>query len=84
MYLCYGLMMYTEPAEELVAEERANANTEPIPVPLDEAGLPELLSTTRNDIHKTKIVQSMLREYCTAHLCELHLNLFTFTELLLT
>jgi hypothetical protein len=73
--LAYGA--YTEPLEEPEAEDPAKMNTKPIPVPLDDAGFPELPPTTQNDNNKTKIVQSMLREYCTAHARELYLNVFS-------
>jgi hypothetical protein len=69
-------MMHTEP-EEPEAEDPTKIKTKPIPVLLDDAGFPELPPTTQNDNNKTKIVQSMLREYCTAHARELHLNLFS-------
>ena len=69
-----GLTKYTEPDEDPEAEDLETMNTNPIPIQLDDAGFPELPPTTRNDGRKTKIVQSMLREYCTAHIRELHLN----------
>ena len=41
-----------------------------IPIAKDDAGCPILPSITPSDNYKTKIVQSMLREYCTAHMRE--------------
>jgi hypothetical protein len=76
MYMCNGLMKLTEPDEEPEEEDPAKLNMKPIPVHLDEAGFPELPPTTSMDTNKTKIVQSMLREYCTAHIRELYINLF--------
>jgi hypothetical protein len=71
------MTMQTEPEEEPEVEDPAKLNTKPIPVPLDDSGFPALPPTTQNDNNKTKIVQSMLREYCTAHARELRLNVFS-------
>jgi hypothetical protein len=76
IYMYDGLMKHTEPDQDAEVEDPAKMNMKPIPVHLDDAGFPELPPTTRNDGRKTKIVQSMLREYCTAHSRELYLNLF--------
>ncbi|KAN0127804.1 hypothetical protein V8E53_014360 [Lactarius tabidus] len=54
--------------EGVVEEDCENMTTKPIPVHLDADRFPELPPTTSNDLHKTKIIQSMLREYCTAHI----------------
>jgi hypothetical protein len=70
-----GLTMRTDPVERAVEEEDpAKMKSRPIPVPLDADGFPELPPTTSNDPHKTKVVQSMLREYCVAHARELQCN----------
>ena len=68
--------MHLEPVDEPVEDDRAKTNTKPIPVPLGADGFPELPPTTSNDSYKTKIVQSMLREYCTAHIRAFHLHLY--------
>jgi hypothetical protein len=69
------LMINSDTDEGVVEEDRENMTTKPIPVHLDADGFPELPPTTSNDLHKTKIIQSMLREYCTAHIREIHFNL---------
>lgn len=43
-------------------------NTDPIPIVLDESGYPELPDIRMDGNNKTKIVQSMLRDYCTANM----------------
>jgi hypothetical protein len=68
-------MIHTDTDEGVIEEDCENMTTKPIPVHLDADGFLELLPTTSNDLHKTKIIQSMLREYCTTHICEIHFNL---------
>jgi hypothetical protein len=41
-----------------------------IPIPKEHSGRPALPSTTMSDGYATKVVQSMLREYCIAHIRE--------------
>jgi hypothetical protein len=79
----YGdLTMHTDPIEGAEEEEDPEKmKSKPIPVLLDADGFPELPPTMSNDPYKTKMVQSMLREYCTAHVCELHCNLFIDTDI---
>jgi len=46
-----------------------------IHVSIDEHGFPELPTIRMGDGYKTKAVQSMLRDYCTAHIREPHFNI---------
>ncbi|KAN0128961.1 hypothetical protein V8E53_013223 [Lactarius tabidus] len=66
----FGYKCFSQDTDEgVVEEDHENMTTKPIPVHLDADRFPELPPTTSNDLHKTKIIQSMLREYCTAHIC---------------
>jgi hypothetical protein len=47
-----------------------------IPISFDAVGCPELPTTTMADGHKTKNVQSLLREYCTEHIRESSFYIF--------
>jgi hypothetical protein len=51
-------------------KDHSKTNTTPISISLDADGCPELPTVTMADGYKTKVVQSMLREYCTAHIRE--------------
>ena len=51
-------------------EVRSKTVTTQIPIAIDAVGCPTLPTTTMADGYKTKRVQSMLREYCTAHIRE--------------
>ncbi|KAN0140679.1 hypothetical protein V8E53_001506 [Lactarius tabidus] len=65
----FGYKCFSQDTDEgVVEEDRENMTTKPISVHLDADRFPELPPTTSNDPHKTKIIQSMLREYCTAHI----------------
>ena len=50
--------------------------TTQIPISIDVVRCPALPTTTISDCYKAKIVQSMLREYCTAHIYEKAINPF--------
>ena len=45
--------------------------TTPIPIDVRADGGPELPTVTMRSGYKAKVVQSMLREYCTKHIREL-------------
>ena len=59
----------TDPNEESAVAGPAKVDTKPV---LDEMGFPVLPTTHRNDDNLTKVVQSMVREYCLAHMRQLH------------
>ena len=65
-------MVFTVPAdrdEESAVAAPAKVDTKPV---LDKMGFPALPTTHRNDDNLTKVVQSMVREYCAAHMRQLH------------
>ena len=51
-------------------QDRSRTIKTKIPISKDSIGCPALPSITRDSNFKTKIVQSMLREYCIAHIRE--------------
>ena len=50
--------------------DRLKTINKKIPITKDNSGCPALPSITPSDNYKTKVVQSMLREYCAAHIRE--------------
>ena len=48
-----------------------------IPISFDEEGCPEIPTVINDDSYDAKAVQSMLRDYCTAHIRELSLYIIT-------
>jgi hypothetical protein len=50
--------------------DRSKTITTQIPISIDSDGYPELPTVSMADGYKTKVVQSMLRDYCTAHIRE--------------
>ena len=71
-----GLTGHADTDEGPEVEVPTRDNAEPIPVPLDDTGFPELPPTPKSGVKLTKVVQSMVREYCLAHVRELHFYLF--------
>jgi hypothetical protein len=63
-------MVSPEPIPSSPPKNRSKTNSTPIPILFDSDGCPELPTVTMPDGYKTKVVQSMLREYCTAHIRE--------------
>ncbi|KAF8257633.1 hypothetical protein EI94DRAFT_1708787 [Lactarius quietus] len=57
-----------DPVEVLAKPDHSKMITTKIPISMDMSGCPELPTVTMLDGYKTKVVQSMLREYCTAHM----------------
>ncbi|KAF8263643.1 hypothetical protein EI94DRAFT_1703852 [Lactarius quietus] len=57
-----------DPVEVLAKPDRSKTITTKIPISMDMSGCPKLPTVTMLDGYKTKVVQSMLREYCTAHM----------------
>ncbi|KAF8259055.1 hypothetical protein EI94DRAFT_1814044 [Lactarius quietus] len=57
-----------DPVEVLAKPDHSKTITTKIPISVDMSGCPELPTVTMLDGYKTKVVQSMLREYCTAHM----------------
>ena len=50
------------------AKNRTRTIKKKVPIPKDETGRPVLPPITRSSNLHTKTVQSVLREYCTAHI----------------
>ena len=67
-------MILPDAADIPEKQDRSKTINTQIPISIDERGCPELPTTTMADGYKTKIVQSMLREYCTAHIREFTCN----------
>jgi hypothetical protein len=74
------LMSLPETVQSPPRMVRSKTVTTQIPISIDEVGCPELPTTTMADGYKAKIVQSMLREYCTAHIREHSFNSFAPTS----
>jgi hypothetical protein len=61
-------MGIAETAESIPIKDNSRTVMAPIPIDTNEDGSPVLPVITINDGHKTKIVQNMLRDYCTTHI----------------
>ncbi|KAF8270246.1 hypothetical protein EI94DRAFT_1698918 [Lactarius quietus] len=61
-----------DPVEVLAKPDHSKTITTKIPISMDMSGCPKLPTVTMLDGYKTKVVQSMLREYCTAHMHAIH------------
>ena len=64
------LIGHSEPSPSLPKQDRSQTIKARIPITKEHTGQPTLPSTTMSDGYATKVVQLMLREYCTAHLRE--------------
>ena len=53
-------------------KDRAKTINTPINIITDDHGEPEIPSITKDDGYQTKVVQTTLRKYCTAHLREFY------------
>lgn len=62
------LMSLTEPEPSLFS--RSKTNKTPIHIKTDANGKPDIPLVTPVDAYHTKVVQTMLREYCTTHIRE--------------
>ena len=69
MYIYNGLTVCADLDGEPEVEVPPK-RSKPIPVALDESRFSELPSITQSDNNLTKAIQSMLREYCLAHIRE--------------
>lgn len=69
-------MIHPDTVHSPPIKDRSKTITTQIPISIDQDGCPELPKVTMSDGYKTKVVQSMLREYCTAHIRELSYNPF--------
>ncbi|KAH9020694.1 hypothetical protein EDB85DRAFT_1896072 [Lactarius pseudohatsudake] len=65
----FGRMCFAEDtAQEPPKKGLSKTITTPIPLVVNKKGRPELPTVTMHDGYKTKVVQSLLRDYCTAHI----------------
>ncbi|KAH9038255.1 hypothetical protein EDB85DRAFT_1888104 [Lactarius pseudohatsudake] len=65
----FGRMCFAEdPAQEPPKKGFSKTIITPIPLVVNKNGRPELPTVTMHDGYKTKVVQSLLRDYCTAHI----------------
>jgi hypothetical protein len=55
---------------ETTQKDRSKTVKTPIEIHIKSSGFPELPAITTAHGYKTKVVQAMLREYCTAHIRE--------------
>jgi hypothetical protein len=62
------LLMHLETASTPPTKDLSRTITTPIPITIGPDGCPDIPSVTISDGYKTKVVQSMLREYCTTHI----------------
>jgi hypothetical protein len=67
-------MILPDTVDILGKQDRSKTINTQIPITFDASGCPDLPTTTMGNGYKTKIVQSMLREYCTAHIREFTCN----------
>jgi hypothetical protein len=63
-------MILPEVVESPEKKDLSRTITTRIHISFDSDGCPELPKARRKDGYKTKVLQSMLREYCTAHIRE--------------
>ncbi|KAH9015530.1 hypothetical protein EDB84DRAFT_1443412 [Lactarius hengduanensis] len=65
----FGRMCFAEDtAQKPPKKGLSKTITTPIPLVVDKDRCPELPTVTMHDGYKTKVVQSLLRDYCTAHI----------------
>ena len=69
-YHCHNLIAHSDPSPSPVQQDHSQTLKTSIPIAKEPSGRPALPSTTMSDGHGTKVVQSMLREYCIAHIRE--------------
>src|ERR1700744_1669880 len=62
--------MVPETVQSPPQKVRSKTITTQIPIAIDDGGRPTLPTIKSTDGYKTKVVQSMLREYCTTHIRE--------------
>ncbi|KAF8265608.1 hypothetical protein EI94DRAFT_1702359 [Lactarius quietus] len=68
-WIQFGIKCFSsDTVESLPKKYRSKTVTTHIPITLDVNGSPDLPEITMHHGYKTKVVQSMLREYCTAHI----------------
>ncbi len=77
IYTNYILMILRDTVEDPPKMDRSRTVTTKIPITLSDDGCPELPKISMYDNYKTKTVQSMLREYCTAHIREHYFYILT-------
>lgn len=70
-------MILRDTVEDPPKMDRSRTVTTKIPITLSDDGCPELPKISMYDNYKTKTVQSMLREYCTAHIREHYFYILT-------
>jgi hypothetical protein len=73
--MCYLLQSYTcliliLGNVQTALKDRFKTITTPIPIKVKSNGCPKIPKITIEQGFKTKVVQTMLREYCTAHIRE--------------
>jgi hypothetical protein len=64
------LYVFSETVQSPPQKVRSKTLTTQIPISVDSAGCPALPTTTMADGYKASTVQSMFRQYCTAHIRE--------------
>ena len=70
------LMFFAGPEPSLY--DRSKTSKEKIEIKMDANGRPEIPSVTEKDNCYGKVLQTALREYCTAHIRESIYSLFTY------
>jgi hypothetical protein len=58
---------------QIAQKDRSKTIKTPISIRTKSNGCPEIPEITMAQGYKTKIVQAMLRDYCTTHICEFYL-----------
>ena len=71
----HNLIGHSDPSPLPVQQDHSRTLKTRIPIAKQPSRQPTLPSTTMSDGYGTKVVQSMLREYCIAHICELSYHL---------
>ncbi|KAH9172395.1 hypothetical protein EDB89DRAFT_1906250 [Lactarius sanguifluus] len=64
----FGKMCFAKEIVDPPKKDLSRTIKTPIPIILDTDGCPELPTVTMSDGYKAKVVQSLLRDYCTAHI----------------
>ncbi|KAH9176173.1 hypothetical protein EDB89DRAFT_2065978 [Lactarius sanguifluus] len=64
----FGKMCFAKEIVDPPKKDLSRTIKTPIPIILDTDGCPELPTVAMSDGYKAKVVQSLLRDYCTAHI----------------
>ncbi|KAI9447519.1 hypothetical protein H4582DRAFT_2051264 [Lactarius indigo] len=71
----FGMQCFAkDTVKECPKRDLSKTITTPIPLVFNADGFPELPKVVSHDGYKAKVIQTLLRDYCTAHICESFFN----------